>query len=458
MNNSRNIKLYIALGISAGVALIYQVAVSNILFYYFPENSYSVATVLSTFMIGLALGSFLYHKVQKRVGDSYELFGWLQFGIALYAIVVFYNASEFIPLLDVTNVYIISFLILLVPTTALGAVFPLSLTAIKDLNKTGLVYGVDLVGAAIGSLLAGFYLLPNYGNKTTILVAAVLGLISAGLVWNKWLRLVAILVIFILIVFKYFETSGNYAPQYTEVAFEKNSPYGLVEVREGTLYIDKRDQCSWKYPSTATERSIVTEVFSNFTKRDAFVLNIGLGCGLTLEEILEQTTQKVDVVEINGVVVEANMSQTSLLENEQINLIIEDGVQYVRQRDKRYDAVVVDITNPAIIYSSNLFTAETFNNIHENLVDNGVFGLWVNRCNSQLYNDIIYNTLKSVFENAYQLNDNIFIASDRILPYRTYVPYTDTVIVNTKDTNHLAREYYENCRFGDGAEFYIDFK
>lgn len=453
--------IIVALSISAGAALIYQVTISNILFYYYTENSYSVATVLSTFLFGLALGAFLYHKFQAHIEDEAYLFGWLQITVALYAIFIFYNAVDIIPRIDASSVYLVSFLMLLIPTTAFGISFPVALAAVKDINKSGLIYGADLVGAAIGSLLAGFFLLPLLGNQKAILVAVALGVLSAAFSWRGWYRVCAGVLFCALAIYISTQIAAVSSSQVASVhlqEFSKPSPYGEVVIKEGTLFIDGRDECSWLYGKDATERTIVDQVFEHIQKSDARVLNIGLGCGLTLEQILLKTNETVDVVEINPVVVEANQSQTDLLKNPAIELIVADGIQYLSESSKRYDAIISDITNPAVIYSSNLFTKETFADAHTRLVEGGIFGLWVNRCDSGLYNDIIFNTLAVTFENVYQLNQNTFIASDRILPYQRYVAFTDTNIVNTKDTNHLAREYYEQCRFGNDSEYYVDFE
>lgn len=456
---SKYLTLYLALALSAATALMYEVVASNILFYYFAESTFSVSTVLSTFLVGLALGSFLYYRFQATIPDKRTLFALLQLLIAGYGLVVFAHITEIVPQIDTLGIFIVSVLILLVPTIALGVVFPLTLTLVEDTSKSGLVYFIDLLGAAAGSLIAGFYLIPVLGNTLTVYVAVCLSVCAAALMFKGLMRGVTGLLLLAVGVYVFYTLPQPHAED-TDTAYEyfkKASPYGEIIVDNRTLYIDSRDQCAWDYPDTATEREVVEKTFEHISTPDAKVLNIGLGCGLTLSRLLSKTTEQVDIVEINPVVVEANERQSTLLKNPRVNLTVMDGILYLRDTDKRYDAIVVDIDNPAVVYSSNLYTVETFTAAREALLENGVFGLWINRCDSGEYNDVMYNTLKRAFTHVHQINENIFIASESPLPYAPYVPFTEAKGVNTIDSKPLAKLYYDACRFGKESEHYLKF-
>jgi spermidine synthase len=84
--------------------------------------------------------------------------------------------------------FALSCLLLLVPTTLMGATLPVLSAAL--LNSSGhsrgavtKLYACNLAGAILGTLVAGFVLLPVLGVRTTIFVAAVINtLISAAAV------------------------------------------------------------------------------------------------------------------------------------------------------------------------------------------------------------------------------------------------------------------------------------
>ena len=153
---TKNLTLYIALALSAATALIYEVVASKILFYFFSESTYSVSTVLSTFLLGLAIGSFLYYKFQSKIKRQRQLFGLSQLLIGVYGFFVFTHIADIVQDIHTFGIFLVSGLVLLIPTIALGVIFPLTLTLVGDDTKNGLIYFIDLVGAAAGSLLAGF--------------------------------------------------------------------------------------------------------------------------------------------------------------------------------------------------------------------------------------------------------------------------------------------------------------
>jgi len=169
------------------------------------------------------------------------------------------------------------------------------------------------------------------------------------------------------------------------------------------------------------------------------VLNIGLGCGLTLGKCLEYNTQ-VDVVEINYQVVLANKAMTNVLTNPRANLILDDGLHYLRNSKKKYDSVLIDVEDPTVAHSSNLYTVEAFELINDSLTDAGTFALW-NYDGCTRYLDILYYSLKEAFPFVYS-SPAVFFASKKDLnqPEAEYVPCSPYE-VNTIDRNTLTQAY-----------------
>ena len=78
--------------------------------------------------------------------------------------------------------FVLSGLVLLVPTTLMGATLPVLAAALmrsseRDSNSVTRLYACNLAGAILGTLAAGFLLLPALGVRMTIAVAAVLNVI-----------------------------------------------------------------------------------------------------------------------------------------------------------------------------------------------------------------------------------------------------------------------------------------
>lgn len=435
-----------ALMLSATAGLIYEITATNLLFFYFIESSYSFATVVSVFLLGLGIGSFGIHRYKKKIKNKRLLFGILQIIIGIYALMILKNLDTILPSLSTAGLFFSSFFILLLPTICLGAIFPLAGSIIsKEKNEIGLIYSIDLIGAVVGSLIAGFWLIPNFGNKLTILFAVILNFASATLVFNKKiLRIISIICVVLFLLF--FINSEIKSVRYVNPKFAKSSPYGEIIIEDNSLYIDDRVQCSADY--TQGEKQIVRESLSSFDSRDLQVLNIGLGCGFTLNEILERVDNKVDIVEINPVIVEASRLMTDVLKNEKTNLIIGDGFDYLRKTTKTYDSIIIDVEDPSVIHSSNIYTVESFEIIEKKLKTEGVFGLWTYPCESQRYYDTIYYTLSKVFDYVYKVTDTIFIASNKELDYIKYNATTEKTI-NTLDKKTLSKIYFDDCKWWD---------
>ncbi|HEU4713125.1 MAG TPA: fused MFS/spermidine synthase [Pyrinomonadaceae bacterium] len=177
---------------SGATGLIYEVLWMRMLGLVFGATTLAVSTVLAAFMGGLALGSALAARLAHRIRKPLSVYGWMEIGIAVYALLV--------PFLfrSVDNLYaliwqqfqpgfftfslwrfVLSCLMLLVPTTLMGATLPVLSAALVRHGSTAVtrLYACNLVGAIVGTLAAGFLLLPVFGVRTTIVIAAVINFI-----------------------------------------------------------------------------------------------------------------------------------------------------------------------------------------------------------------------------------------------------------------------------------------
>ncbi len=164
----------------------------------FGHSIFSVSTVLTTFMSGLALGSYLagrWSDRQRQLGrgpaDLLKAYGKLELFIGLWALLslVLLNGVEagFLALSRsgqqgaslTVFLFFCSFLVLLPPTTAMGATLPIfTQVLVMRRGETGSllsrIYGLNTLGACLGAALGGLVGLPNLGlNKTVVVTAAV---------------------------------------------------------------------------------------------------------------------------------------------------------------------------------------------------------------------------------------------------------------------------------------------
>ncbi|HEY3323808.1 MAG TPA: fused MFS/spermidine synthase [Planctomycetota bacterium] len=189
---------------SGACGLIYEVLWCRQLGLIFGNTAHSLSAVLTAFMAGLALGSYAAGRLCHRLKRPLLAYGALELLIGIYCALLpalIGDHSAFIPLykslygetgsasLGVVR-FAISFFLLLIPTTFMGATLPvlsqLMVSSRERLGRTvGALYAVNSFGAVAGALAAGFVLLPELGKATTNWVAVgcnvALGLIAVGL-------------------------------------------------------------------------------------------------------------------------------------------------------------------------------------------------------------------------------------------------------------------------------------
>ncbi|MFA5051912.1 MAG: fused MFS/spermidine synthase [Patescibacteria group bacterium] len=457
----QNITAQTSLALSAASSLIYEVVATTVLLFYFTKSSYSVATILAVFLFGLGLGAAVMHRMLCKIRQRELLFGAFQLVVAAYAILVLANLAAITPHVSGWSVATASLAILLIPTAILGAAFPLATAMLTKKNGevAGLAYASDLAGAIIGSLLAGFMFIPLWGNRAAVLCAVGFNLASSLVILpRRWklLGLVAAIALGASVLLttpfdnriSIFSTGSGVPAGYQ---FYGNSPYGLVTVKDSVLSIDNRVQCS--FANTAANSEQITEFIMAKAAIEPLgdgahrTLNIGLGCGGTLSAITGFQNIQADVVEINPAVVTANREFSNILDHPRVTLVIDDGLNYLRTTDIHYDSIIVDIDNPAVANSSDLYTVEAFAIMAGRLNERGTFALWDYggySDNNPHYLDIIYYSLHESFPYIYH-QQSIFLASKQPLAGSPYQPTTDRE-VNTLDRNTLSKVFLDNVK------------
>ncbi len=191
--------VYVLFIVSGGTGLAYEVIWTRHLVRIFGATSFAVTTVLASFMAGLALGSYIFGKYIDRRGNPVRTYGLLEFGIGLFALAfpfllhllsgaygwLYSTLRDEFYLLTAARV-LLSFAILLIPTTLMGGTLPvLSKFVVRQVSslsgKVGSLYAVNTLGAVVGAFGTGFFLLPKLGMRTTTLVCVVANFIIFGL-------------------------------------------------------------------------------------------------------------------------------------------------------------------------------------------------------------------------------------------------------------------------------------
>ena len=167
----------------------------------FGNSVWSAALILSSFMAGLALGSAIAASTTLARLRPLRLYAGLEMVVAIFGCTlvfalpllgewmrpVFQALWNHQQLLNVLRVAV-SFLILLIPTTAMGLTLPILLEdpllrRREFARSIGLLYGANTLGAMAGALLGEAYLVRAYGLWGTAFTAACICCGAAAMAW-----------------------------------------------------------------------------------------------------------------------------------------------------------------------------------------------------------------------------------------------------------------------------------
>ncbi|MCM2256408.1 MAG: fused MFS/spermidine synthase, partial [Vicinamibacteria bacterium] len=186
---------------SGACALVYQVVWQREFRLIFGASTAASAAVLATFVAGLGAGALWLGPRADRSPSPLRLYARLEAAIALSAALTpflldaartLYLAAGGTPALGTFGGtlarLVAAALVLLVPTFLMGGTLPAAAraaTSAADVRRShlALLYGLNTLGAVLGSALATFMLLEWLGTRATLWSACLLNLAIASVAW-----------------------------------------------------------------------------------------------------------------------------------------------------------------------------------------------------------------------------------------------------------------------------------
>ncbi|HUW22424.1 MAG TPA: polyamine aminopropyltransferase [bacterium] len=162
---------------------------------------------------------------------------------------------------------------------------------------------------------------------------------------------------------------SNKSP-YQKINILDTYEFGKVLVLDGVVQTTERDE--FIYHEMLTHLPMLSH------PHPERVLIIGGGDGGILREVLKYPVKEVSLVEIDKKVIEFSKSYLSAIcknsfNDRRANIIIDDGVNFVKERKRKFDVIIVDSSDPigpAKVLFSSKFYRDTFNTLSHN---NGTF-------------------------------------------------------------------------------------
>jgi predicted membrane-bound spermidine synthase len=182
--------------ISGFAALLYEVVFSRALALTFGSMAIATNTVLATYMGGIAIGSWLGGYLADRTRDPLRLYAACEAGIAAACVVLPLGfpvlrdvyaslAAGTTPDAGLLTTYrvLLGATVLAPPTILMGMTLPAMAAHVARHQTLGrsvaMLYAANTVGAGLGALLTGYFILPTIGVRGTTWTAVFLNLLAA---------------------------------------------------------------------------------------------------------------------------------------------------------------------------------------------------------------------------------------------------------------------------------------
>jgi spermidine synthase len=402
-------------GPRGAVSFSYEVLWSRLLGHLLGGSVYGFATMLASFLAGIAIGSAIASRFASSPARAARGFALAQLGTAWLSLLAFF-AQDRMPELSraiaaqtgarMAADAAVAAATLLPAALCLGATFPLAVRVLaRQEAEAGTaaarVLAWNTLGAVMGAVGAGFFLVPALGYSGALALAFTINLAlaaAAAVARPRSRRLIALVAVsaggLVLLppappwnLLRTSPLSGQAATgdvtwfgvgrSATVLLLEQNGAWrlrtnGLPEARISPrgAHFGGAEIARWLSALPCLNRPDTRSM-----------LVVGLGGGVVLEAI-PSTVESIDVVELEPEVILANRAISALrqrdpLSDSRVRIIANDARGALLLTRRRYDAIVSQPSHPWTAGASHLFTREFFELAREHLAPAGIFGQWM---------------------------------------------------------------------------------
>jgi spermidine synthase len=413
----------------------------RVLVLYFQVTTYAFTIMLATFLFGIAMGSYLIRPFMSRRLNWLAMLAATEVAIGVvtplslavmaFAYVKVAGVETLLsraPLREAILTIVVSFLAIFPATLLMGIAFPVGVrlwagddrhVSAHTSSRIGLFYSVNVFGAIIGSVVAGFLLLRWLGSRGSLILIAAISLVSGLLLLpslsrgRRRLMLGAGAVGIILFLAAAFIVPDPFAVMLDSrfsgesMLWREEGVQTTVSVHKqpgGTqvMYLNGLHQASDSAGMVEIHRQIGNLPMAlHHDPRD--VLVIGLGGGVTAGAVSMHSGVEVDIVELSDSVVKGTdwfrHVNYDVVRRPNVYLRVDDGRNYLQLTQKRYDVITADIIQPIHAGAGNLYSVEYFRLVRNALKEDGLILQWIGLRSETQYK-MILRTFLTVFPDA----------------------------------------------------------
>ena len=392
--------------ISGLTSLGYQVTWTRLLASGTGNTTYVFTTILTTFLIGLALGALVFAAVRSRIGDPLRLLAGSQIAAAALALagLLLVLVAPHVPTpgksLETISALLGSALLTVLPVTLmLGIAFPASSALLPDDaahagQGSGALLGVNTIGAIVGSLVIPFFLIPVLGSPLLVgVLAATNALLGIALAWRliggRTGRRMAVAgaVVTVAIVAVAVLPGLLVQPNVAYIASAGGAVFASTEdeiasVQAGQIHATPE---LWVAGTSMTLLTVdaklmpILPLIARPDSKDALIVAFGMGSAFRGALIAGLRADAVELVpSVPKMFGYYYSDAAAVLADPAGRVIVADGRNHLALTDRRFDIIVTDPPPPiessgaAVISSREYYEAG-----RDHLTDGGIMMQWV---------------------------------------------------------------------------------
>ncbi|HZU95739.1 MAG TPA: fused MFS/spermidine synthase [Planctomycetota bacterium] len=415
----------LAIGVSGCAALALEVLWTRALLLSFGATVYSFAIMLACFLFGISFGSIVAGRVVDRVPSAALLLAKLELALGVVVALLLLVLEVVPPVFGglflslaklgqgsfavslVLAPLLVSFVVLALPTSLLGATFPAAVRAYGDaIGRPGAAVGrvsaANTLGAILGAAGAGFVLVPVLHTKAALAAVAAafvvnglylgFGKLSGRLLAGACALVLAFAGTDLLIPYRPVLNYNQREASGAKVVYHAEGPSATIDLLQSpSAEMNGRDATSLVIGGNIEADNSPTQMRHFILKahlpllylehpRD--VLVVGLGMGLTLHSSLGHPgVEHIQVVELSPEIRDAHAYLKDVnqdaIHDPKVSVRIDDGRNYLKFADAHYDMITADPIHPKVTGVGYLYTTEYYRSIKEHLRPGGVVCQWM---------------------------------------------------------------------------------
>ncbi|MGH8308658.1 MAG: fused MFS/spermidine synthase, partial [Steroidobacteraceae bacterium] len=393
---------------SGAVSFFHEVLWTRMLGHVLGSSIYAFGVMVASFLVGIAAGGAAGALLARDRRRAVTALAIAQLISAAAAAGAYLGLQELVPEKAglVSNAFFAAGLLLPL-TLAIGLTYPLAVRVLADdaanaAPASARVYAWNTVGAIIGSLVAGFIAIPALrfeGAAQAAVIASALLAVAAVLLLMRPARLLggavtaAALIGIVsfqperperLLVTSPLNVGTHGRIVYYEVG---RSASVVVLEQDGGLALRTNGlpEALMEMPGSSPRFSgefWLSPLAVIARPRTERMLIVGYGGGVIVEGV-PPSVARIDVIELEPEVIEANRATRSLRKRDplidpRVDIVTNDARGALALTSRRYDAIVSQPSHPWTAGASHLYTREFMRQAREHLNDDGVFVQWMN--------------------------------------------------------------------------------